>query len=54
VLATDLIDRTRVARMLADFRGMPAVDPNRLIDALRAFRSWPVNCPACANWTSIR
>jgi len=34
VLATDLIDRTRVARMLADFRGMPAVDPNRLIDAL--------------------
>jgi acetyltransferase len=34
VLATDLIDRTRVARMLADFRGMPAVDLNRLIDAL--------------------
>ena len=34
VLATDLIDRTRVARMLGNFRGMPAVDLDRLIDAL--------------------
>jgi len=34
VLATDLIDRTRVSRMLGAFRGMPAVDLDRLIDAL--------------------
>jgi acetyltransferase len=34
VLASDLIDRTRVSRMLDRFRGMPAVDLNRLIDAL--------------------
>jgi acetyltransferase len=34
VLASDLIDRTRVSRMLAGFRGMPAVDMDRLIDAL--------------------
>jgi acetyltransferase len=34
MLAADLIDRTRVARMLASFRGMPAVDLDRLIDAL--------------------
>jgi acetyltransferase len=34
VLASDLIDRTRVSRMLASFRGMPAVDMDRLIDAL--------------------
>jgi len=34
VLATDLIDRTRVSRMLGSFRGMPAIDLDRLIDAL--------------------
>jgi acetyltransferase len=34
VLASDLIDRTRVSRMLERFRGMPAVDMDRLIDAL--------------------
>lgn len=34
MLAADLIDRTRVSRMLASFRGMPAVDLDRLIDAL--------------------
>jgi acetyltransferase len=34
VLACDLIDRTRVSRMLGRFRGMPAVDMDRLIDAL--------------------
>ncbi|HEX4585111.1 MAG TPA: bifunctional acetate--CoA ligase family protein/GNAT family N-acetyltransferase [Burkholderiaceae bacterium] len=34
VLASDLIDRTRVSRMLGPFRGMPAVDMDRLIDAL--------------------
>jgi len=34
VLACDLIDRTRVSRMLSRFRGMPAVDMDRLIDAL--------------------
>jgi acetyltransferase len=34
VLAADLIDRTRVARMLGNFRGMPAIDLDRLIDAL--------------------
>jgi acetyltransferase len=34
MLASDLIDRTRVARMLGAFRGMPAVDMDRLIDAL--------------------
>jgi acetyltransferase len=34
VLVCDLIDRTRVSRMLGRFRGMPAVDMDRLIDAL--------------------
>ncbi len=34
VLAGDLIDRTRVAKMLRPFRGMPGVDMERLIDAL--------------------
>jgi acetyltransferase len=34
VLAIDLIDRTRVARMLGNYRGMPAIDLDRLIDAL--------------------
>jgi acetyltransferase len=34
MLAGDLIDRTRVARMLKPFRGMPGVDIDRLIDAL--------------------
>jgi len=34
VLASDLIDRTRVSRMLGTFRGMPAVDMDRLVDAL--------------------
>lgn len=34
MLAGDLIDRTRVARMLGAFRGLPAVDRERLIDAL--------------------
>jgi len=34
VLASDLIDRTRVSRMLGRFRGMPAIDMERLIDAL--------------------
>jgi acetyltransferase len=34
LLACDLIDRTRVSRMLGAFRGMPAVDLDRLIDAL--------------------
>jgi len=34
VLAEDLIGRTRVARMLDRFRGMPAVDRDRLVDAL--------------------
>jgi acetyltransferase len=34
VLASDLIDRTRVARMLGEFRGMPAVDMDRLVDVL--------------------
>jgi acetyltransferase len=34
VLASDLIDRTRVSRMLGLFRGMPAVDMDRLIDAI--------------------
>jgi acetyltransferase len=33
-LASDLIDRTRVSRMLGSFRGMPAVDMERLIDAM--------------------
>jgi acetyltransferase len=34
VLASDLIDRTRVSRMLGSFRGMPAVDMDRLVDAV--------------------
>jgi len=34
LLAEDLIGRTRVARMLGAFRGMPAVDRDRLVDAL--------------------
>jgi len=34
MLAADLIDRTRVARMLTAFRGLPAVDRDSLIDAL--------------------
>jgi len=34
MLAGDLIDRTRVSRMLGPFRGMPGVDMDGLIDAL--------------------
>jgi acetyltransferase len=34
MLASDLIDRTRVSRMLGHFRGMPAVHQDRLVDAL--------------------
>jgi len=34
LLASDLIDRTRVSRMLGAFRGMPAVDLERLVDVL--------------------
>jgi acetyltransferase len=33
-LARHLIDRTRVSRMLGPFRGMPAIDEERLIDAV--------------------
>ena len=33
-LATDLINRTRVSKMLGNFRNMPAVDLNQLIDVL--------------------
>ena len=33
-LATDLINRTRVSKMLGDFRNMPAVDLDQLIDVL--------------------
>ncbi|HUN94344.1 MAG TPA: bifunctional acetate--CoA ligase family protein/GNAT family N-acetyltransferase [Burkholderiaceae bacterium] len=34
LLARDLIDRTRVAKMLGAFRGMPAVDSERLLETL--------------------
>jgi acetyltransferase len=34
MLAMDLVDRTRVSRMLGSFRGMPAVHMERLVDAL--------------------
>jgi acetyltransferase len=34
VLAADLVDRTRVSKMLGPFRGMPAVELDRLIDAM--------------------
>jgi len=34
MLASDVIDRTRVSRMLGPFRGMPAVDLDRVIDAV--------------------
>lgn len=34
MLAQDLVDRTRVSKMLGAFRGMPAADMERLIDAL--------------------
>ena len=34
MLAGDLIDRTRVATMLGAFRGLPAIDRERLVDAL--------------------
>jgi acetyltransferase len=33
-LATDLINRTKVSKMLGEFRNMPAVDMNQLIDVL--------------------
>ena len=33
-LATDLINRTRVSKMLGEFRNMPAVDMGQLIDVL--------------------
>jgi acetyltransferase len=33
-LATDLINRTRISRMLGDFRNMPAVDVDQLVDVL--------------------
>jgi acetyltransferase len=34
MLAGDLIDRTRVSAMLGPFRGLPAIDRERLVDAL--------------------
>ncbi len=44
-LATDLIRRTRVSRLLGDFRQMPAIDMDRLIEVLQAVSSMACELP---------
>ncbi len=44
-LARDLIKRTKVSRLLGDFRNMPAVDMDKLIDVLLAVSSMACELP---------
>ena len=44
-LATDLINRTRVSKMLGEFRNMPAVDMNQLIDVLLSVSAMACELP---------
>jgi acetyltransferase len=44
-LAKDLIDRTKVSRMLGNFRHMPAVDMEQLVDVLLAVSSMACELP---------
>ena len=45
-LATDLINRTRVSKMLGEFRNMPAVDTDQLIDVLLSVSSVACELPS--------
>jgi len=45
-LATDLINRTRVSKMLGEFRNMPAVDTTQLIDVLLSVSSVACELPS--------
>jgi hypothetical protein len=53
-LARDLIERTRVSRLLRAYRDVPAVKPDAVALVLSSWRSWPRISPRSANWTSIR
>ena len=44
-LASDLIDRTRVSKMLGDYRHLPAVDMQKLIDVLLAVSTLACELP---------
>jgi acetyltransferase len=44
-LATDLINRTRVSKLLGEFRNMPAVDMDQLIDVLLGVSSMACELP---------
>lgn len=44
-LAQDLVDRTKAAKMLGDFRNMPAVDMEKLIDILVAVSNMACELP---------
>jgi len=44
-LTMDLINRTRVSKMLGQFRNMPAVDMSRLVDVLRSVSSIACELP---------
>ncbi len=44
-LATDLVNRTRVSRLLGEFRNMPAVDRDQLIDVLLGVSSMACELP---------
>ncbi len=44
-LASDLVNRTKVSRLLGDFRQMPAIDMDRLIDVLLAVSSMACELP---------
>ena len=46
VLAVDLIDRTRIARLLAGYRNRPAADRAAIIDSLTALSQLAVDLPA--------
>ena len=53
-LARDLIGRTRVARLLAAYRNVPAARPTRSRSSSSGWRSSPPTCPSSASSTSIR
>ncbi len=44
-LAADLVRRTRVSKLLGDFRQMPAIDMDRLVDVLLAVSSMACELP---------
>ncbi len=45
-LATDLINRTKVSKMLGEFRNLPAVDMNQLIDVLLSVSGMACELPS--------